>query len=143
VNAGVALVRYVEQYRREMGFGPTMREIAQHLGFVSTNGVRYWMQRMKERGALDWDPRKSRTIRTTATRTRSVESALPAVPVFTRDGEFVVSLGVMPFNRQPEILEWGARRFVRSSDGFYREAFAFVVVAADLDARHRDVGPCE
>jgi repressor LexA len=50
----------------ERGFAPTLREIGDHLGVVSTNGVNDHLKALVRKGWLVRDKLKSRTIRLAA-----------------------------------------------------------------------------
>ena len=50
------------------------------------------------------------------------------VELFTRDGSYVTTVHVPPFQTPPEVIVWGLRIFVLDREaGKYREAFAYAV----------------
>jgi SOS-response transcriptional repressor LexA len=58
-------LRFVAQHMIERGFAPTLREIAQHMGIGSTNGVQDHLARLERKGFLLRDPMRSRAMRLT------------------------------------------------------------------------------
>lgn len=50
-----------------------------------------------------------------------------AVKLLTRDGGFVVTVQVPPFNPFPKGIHWGARTFFYVNDTEYREDLLYVV----------------
>ncbi len=48
------------------------------------------------------------------------------VKLFTRGGEFVIEIEVLPFALMPEVIQWGTRIFVRENDERYLEGFLYV-----------------
>lgn len=55
----------------EWGYPPTIREIGQHLGIKSTNGVADHLKSLKRKGYLTQEGMKSRTLRPAAKATRT------------------------------------------------------------------------
>ena len=47
--------------------------------------------------------------------------------LFTRSGEYVVTVMMPPFQPQAEAIVWGARMFFLRADGTYSEGLAFHV----------------
>jgi repressor LexA len=54
---------YIEGRIRAWGFPPTIREIGEHLGIRSTNGVADHLKALKRKGYLEQHDMKSRTLR--------------------------------------------------------------------------------
>ena len=47
-----AILAYVERFKREKGYPPTIREIGSEFGIQSTNGVRYYLTMLEKAGHL-------------------------------------------------------------------------------------------
>ncbi|MFB3787750.1 MAG: transcriptional repressor LexA [bacterium] len=58
-----AILDYLEKYKEERGYPPTLREICKKFGISSTNGARYHLQRLMKLGYLEIDPHKSRGVK--------------------------------------------------------------------------------
>ena len=56
----------VLSFTRRHGYAPTVRELGELLGITSTNGVNDHLEVLKEKRLLTWTPKKSRTLRLTA-----------------------------------------------------------------------------
>lgn len=57
------ILDYLEKYKEERGYPPTLREICKKFGISSTNGARYHLQRLMKLGYLEIDPHKSRGVK--------------------------------------------------------------------------------
>jgi len=55
------IVTYIRQ-RIEHGPAPTLREIGDHFKIASLNGVRCHLRALKQKGRIDWQPGKARTL---------------------------------------------------------------------------------
>lgn len=64
----------IERHIREKGYGPTVREVCQHLGLSSPSTVHVHLKALEEKGYIRRDPMKSRSI----TLTYSVEDDSPS-----------------------------------------------------------------
>ena len=53
-----AVLEFIQQYLREKGYPPTLREIGKHLGIVSNNGVAEHLDALERKGWI----RRTRTI---------------------------------------------------------------------------------
>lgn len=54
------------------------------------------------------------------------------IDLFTRSGELVTKVTILPYKIMPEAIMWGTRFFVRREDGKYYEGLVhFVVERAD------------
>ena len=56
------ILAYIQRYSRDRGFPPTLREIGEAFGIASTNGVRYYLNRLEKAGHLKRSGRISRGI---------------------------------------------------------------------------------
>lgn len=57
------ILNYLEQYLKDHGYPPTLREICKKFSIASTNGARYHLHRLKDLGYLEIDPHKSRGVK--------------------------------------------------------------------------------
>ncbi|MGH7681309.1 MAG: transcriptional repressor LexA [Candidatus Eiseniibacteriota bacterium] len=57
-----AILDFISESLRERGYPPTIREIGEALGIASTNGVRYYLDRLEESGRIRRDRWTSRGI---------------------------------------------------------------------------------
>lgn len=55
-------------------------------------------------------------------------SGMKRTKLYTKEGEYVVTVLVPPFNPPSEVVIWGIRIFVRNVDGEYREGFSYSAV---------------
>jgi repressor LexA len=71
---------YIQLTIDSLGYPPTVREIGEHLGIRSTNGVADHLKALKRKGYLTQQDMKSRTLKPTRNRRRrSQGSAVPLV----------------------------------------------------------------
>ena len=61
----LAMLRFIDRYRREHGMSPTVREIGEHLGILSTSHCDYYLRKLEEEGLIERQPKRARTIRLT------------------------------------------------------------------------------
>lgn len=61
-----AIVSFLASYSDSKGYAPSVREIAQHFGIASPNGVYAHLKALKAKGAIEWEPRHCRTLRVIA-----------------------------------------------------------------------------
>ena len=47
------LLDFIASWTAEHGYAPTLREMCDACGFRSTNAVRYWLDRLERRGAIN------------------------------------------------------------------------------------------
>lgn len=68
------VLTFVERSIEERGYPPTMREIGQHMGIRSTNGVNDHLKALERKGYIVREDLKSRTLRpvSSSSRTRDV-----------------------------------------------------------------------
>lgn len=59
------VLEFIEDRIREWGYPPTIREIGEHLGIRSTNGVADHLKALKRKGFLNQDSMKSRALKPT------------------------------------------------------------------------------
>jgi len=71
-----AVLDYIVESIQDRGYPPTLREIGNHLGIKSTNGVNDHLRALERKGYLTREDMKSRTLRPT----ESVLTALNGVP---------------------------------------------------------------
>lgn len=57
-----AMLHYIAESLRERGYPPTLREIGRAFGIASTNGVRYYLDRLEQAGSIRRDRWTSRGI---------------------------------------------------------------------------------
>jgi repressor LexA len=69
------MLAYLAEYVGEHGRPPTIREIGAHFGIASTNGVRYYLDRLEQAGKIRRDRWTSRGIELQAIEGRSPEPA--------------------------------------------------------------------
>ena len=60
------ILAFIQGFRKQRGSAPTIREIGEHFGISSTNGVRYYLNMLEKSGYIRRVPRSSRGIGTTA-----------------------------------------------------------------------------
>ena len=58
-----SVLAFIEAQIRQMGYPPTIREIGQHLGMRSTNGVNDHLKALERKGYVRREGNKSRTLR--------------------------------------------------------------------------------
>ena len=82
---------FIEDKIEEWGYPPTIREIGEHLGIRSTNGVADHLKALKRKGYLQQRGQKSRTLIPTApAATKNQSQGAPAIPmVMPRSGTTV------------------------------------------------------
>lgn len=56
------IIRFIREYSRYHGYGPTWREIGKAVGLASTSSVSYQLRRLEEKGYLRLGPGSSRAI---------------------------------------------------------------------------------
>src|SRR5688572_12415769 len=71
---------FIEDRIREWGYPPTIREIGEHFGIKSTNGVVDHLKALKKKGFLEQQDMKSRTLKPTSPR-KPARRGGGAVPV--------------------------------------------------------------
>lgn len=52
----------VGSFRAKHGFSPSTRDIQRHFGFASQTAATSHLQLLRRKGAIDWSPRRSRTV---------------------------------------------------------------------------------
>lgn len=67
---------FIQDRIRDWGYPPTIREIGEHLGIKSTNGVADHLKALKRKGYLTQQDMKSRTLRPTSSRRGGTVRAL-------------------------------------------------------------------
>jgi repressor LexA len=61
-----AVYKFIREKIRHRGYGPTVREIAQHFGINSPNGVVCHLKALEKKGLITREPNMSRAIRLAA-----------------------------------------------------------------------------
>ncbi len=99
-----SILDYIQDYVKEHGFPPTLRDICKTFSIKSTNGARYHLHRLREFGYLEIDEGKSRGVRMVhAKETETV----PASAMFHKRSYMMPVLGRIPagpFNLASEDL---------------------------------------
>jgi repressor LexA len=72
-----AVFKYIRDNILNRGYGPTVREIAQHLAIRSPNGVMCHLRALEKKGKIRRDSNKSRAIQLTETISRPQTCGLP------------------------------------------------------------------
>jgi len=124
-----ALADFIESHRRQHGSAPTYQEIADHFGFRSVNAVTNHLRLLRQKGCLESDSGKARSLRVTSPlaklRSRIVDiplfGSIPAGLPQTReeDAEGCVSVDVESIGYKPT-----------------RNAFALRVTGDSMIGRH-------
>ena len=84
------IYEYIQDRIRAWGYPPTIREIGEHLGIRSTNGVADHLKALKRKGYLNHEERKSRALtpvkpgKTTVVRAIGSQGRGIAVPILGR-----------------------------------------------------------
>ena len=75
------ILRYIDSFSQRYGFPPTLREICKHFGISSTNGARYHLHKLREKGYLEITRYRSRGVkrRGRATRPKQKTYQLPVL----------------------------------------------------------------
>ncbi|MBI5510647.1 MAG: transcriptional repressor LexA [Deltaproteobacteria bacterium] len=85
-----AVIDFIQDRIRAWGYPPTIREIGEHLGIKSTNGVADHLKALQRKGYLTHEEMKSRTLRPVAAGATLVRALLPragegvAIPLLGR-----------------------------------------------------------
>ena len=80
-----AILQFIADCVGEQGRPPTIREIGARFGLASTNGVRYYLDRLEQAGKIRRDRWTSRGIELQAIEGRSLETAPRTAPVRGRE----------------------------------------------------------
>jgi repressor LexA len=121
---------FIQDRIRDWGYPPTIREIGEHLGIKSTNGVADHLKALKRKGYLTQQDMKSRTLRPTGSRRGGTVRAL--VPAGT--GVSIPLLGRVAAG-EPILAEESAEGAVVVDSflvGDYRKLFALKVVGDSM-----------
>lgn len=54
---------FIKQFIAENQYPPSIREMAEALGVNSTRTISRYLNRLKERGQVEWTPNRYRTVR--------------------------------------------------------------------------------
>ena len=83
---------FIEDKIEEWGYPPTIREIGEHLGIRSTNGVADHLKALKRKGYLQQRGQKSRTLIPTAPASSKTEAKAVSVLVPKNNGTIAIPL---------------------------------------------------
>ena len=75
------VLSFIEKSRKETGFPPTVREIAEALGYRSPNNVRQHLRLIEQKGFIRLLPGKARGIEVTASVPEKIELEAVGVPI--------------------------------------------------------------
>lgn len=62
VNKKMQLLSCIDDYTRENGYPPTIRELCALLGYRSTSSVHAYIRQLQEDGLLSYEASKPRTL---------------------------------------------------------------------------------
>jgi len=62
------VLEFIDNYSKDHGFQPTIRELADGLGISTTNGVACHLKPLRKRGFVNWVDGQSRTLHITKDR---------------------------------------------------------------------------
>lgn len=54
---------FIEEFRREHPYGPTIREVQGALGLAAVSNARFHLMALQRKGLVVWEPWLSRTLR--------------------------------------------------------------------------------
>lgn len=57
------LFRFLCEFTQQNGYAPSIREMSAALGLQSVQAVHRYLDRLRKRGLVDWEPGKARTLR--------------------------------------------------------------------------------
>lgn len=77
------ILRYIDRFTDKNGFPPTLREICKRFRISSTNGARYHLHKLREKGYLEIRPYRSRGVTRRGETARSVRGTY-RMPVLGR-----------------------------------------------------------
>ncbi len=80
------VLRFIAAQTKEQGFGPTIREIGEHLGVTSTNCVSDFLRALRGKGLLTEPVGKARSLIITPRGWRSIAEEEPIGYEAARDG---------------------------------------------------------
>jgi repressor LexA len=74
-----AILKFLYEYKKKNGYPPTNREISEAAGIPSTSVTSYYLDRLKERGLVNFVPKAARTIQLTNVGSQLVQKTNPKV----------------------------------------------------------------
>lgn len=83
-----AVLACIEEYIAEKGYGPTVRDVCNKLGLSSPSTVHVHLKALEDKGYINRDPLKSRSITLS-------NSSLPAVEPFATNNYNIIELPVV------------------------------------------------
>lgn len=121
------IARFIRDFGREKGFGPTRQEIADQFKFKSTNAVRSHLVLMRKKGLIDQTEGKARSIRVIGALAEGLSEFANSIPL----------LGRIPAGIPFAVLEESAERLPVACELFAgNQLFALRVVGLSM----RDAG---
>lgn len=93
----------IEDFGREYGYPPTIRELMERVGLRSTSAVHYHLGQLERKGLLSRDPKHSRGLRVNRPHTVAPDAVLLMVLM---DG----GVGYLSGETQTAISAWYAQR---------------------------------
>ena len=64
-DAAEKIMEYIASFCKQYGYGPSVRDITEHMGWRSTNSARHYLDRLRLAGKVTWTDGRARTIRLT------------------------------------------------------------------------------
>jgi repressor LexA len=62
INREQALLLAIALYHRQHGYAPSIRDLQRDCGISTTSVVKYHLERLRERGLVDWKDGQARTV---------------------------------------------------------------------------------
>jgi len=112
------ILQYLEEFIRENGYPPSIRQIQAALGISSTSVVDYNLDLLEKRGLIRRRPRASRSI-TLAGETRSSRRAIPLLGAIAAGQPIPVPDDLPDRGEAAEMLELPADLWPDSTEGLY------------------------
>lgn len=89
-----AVLDFIVESIHDRGYPPTLREIGNHLGIRSTNGVNDHLRALERKGYLTREDMKSRTLRPTPDVLRSLDIDVP-IPDDEEDDDDTIAIPIL------------------------------------------------
>jgi len=71
------VLRFIDSFIDEHEYSPTLEEIAEGIGIESKGVVHGHVSRLRDKGLVTWQPKKTSTIKLTDTGNEQVRKGLP------------------------------------------------------------------
>ena len=62
INRQEQILHYIETYKQQYGYAPSVREIGKGVGLASTSSVHAYLKKLQEQGLIDKQECRARTI---------------------------------------------------------------------------------